>query len=121
MSFPNHLDSITSFLAMEVFGRAQELEKQGHSILHLEFGEPDVSPPPVVGRRLQQVANQHFGYTNTCGIAELREAVAERHTRLVQLCPPNLTYPMAVRITRSEPDLGGATARGSGGFGSTGT
>ena len=47
MSLPNHLDSITSFLAMEVFGRAQELEKQGHSILHLEFGEPDVSPPPV--------------------------------------------------------------------------
>jgi aspartate/methionine/tyrosine aminotransferase len=46
MSLPNHLDSITSFLAMEVFGRAQELEKQGHSILHLEFGEPDVSPPP---------------------------------------------------------------------------
>ena len=84
MSLPNHLDSITSFLAMEVFGRAQELEKQGHSILHLEFGEPDVSPPPVVGRRLQQVANQHLGYTNTCGIAELREAVAQRHTRLYQ-------------------------------------
>ena len=84
MSLPNHLDSITSFLAMEVFGRAQELEKRGHSILHLEFGEPDVSPPPVVGRRLQQVANQHFGYTNTCGIAELREAVAQRHTRLYQ-------------------------------------
>ena len=84
MSLPNHLDSITSFLAMEVFGRAQELEKQGHSILHLEFGEPDVSPPPVVGQRLQQVANQHFGYTNTCGIAELREAIAQRHTRLYQ-------------------------------------
>ena len=84
MSLPNHLDSITSFLAMEIFGRAQELEKQGHSILHLEFGEPDVSPPPVVGQRLQQVANQHFSYTNTCGIAELREAVAQRHTQLYQ-------------------------------------
>jgi len=28
MSLPNHLDSITSFLAMEVFGRAQELENR---------------------------------------------------------------------------------------------
>ncbi len=45
---------------------------------------------------------------------------AERHTRLVQLCPPNLTYPMAVRITNSEADLGKPTVRGSGGFGSTG-
>jgi aspartate/methionine/tyrosine aminotransferase len=84
MSLPNHLDSITSFLAMEVFGRAQELERQGHSILHLEFGEPYVSPPPVVGQLLEQVSNKHFGYTDTCGIAELREAVAERHTRLYQ-------------------------------------
>ena len=84
MSYPNHLDSITNFLAMEIFGRAQELEKQGHSILHLEFGEPDVSPPPVVGHRLQQVTNQHFSYTDTCGIAELREAVAQRHTQLYQ-------------------------------------
>tara|TARA_Y100000748_G_scaffold111848_1_gene93609 strand:- start:106 stop:735 length:630 start_codon:yes stop_codon:yes gene_type:complete len=52
----------------------------------------------------------------TCQVSHL----AERHARLVQLCPPDLTYPMAVRITSSEADLGGATARGSGGFGSTG-
>lgn len=41
--------------------------------------------------------------------------------RLVQLCAPNLTYPMAVKITTSEAELGGPTARGEGGFGSTGS
>ena len=46
---------------------------------------------------------------------------APRHSRLVQLCPPDLTYPMAVKITIAEADLGGPTERGSGGFGSTGT
>src|SRR2546430_3515627 len=35
--------------ALAVFSRAKELEKQGHSIIHLELGEPDFHPaPPVV-------------------------------------------------------------------------
>ena len=43
----------------------------------------------------------------------------ERLQRLVQICPPNLTYPMKVLIV---DDFGDAaeTARGVGGFGSTG-
>lgn len=43
--------------------------------------------------------------------------IAERLQRLVQLCPPNLTYPMRVELVE---DLGPATERGAGGFGSTG-
>jgi dUTP pyrophosphatase len=42
----------------------------------------------------------------------------ETGQRLVQICPPNLTYPMKVLIV---DDLGEATARGTGGFGSTGS
>jgi len=42
----------------------------------------------------------------------------ERLQRLVQICPPNLTYPMKVLIV---DDLGEATERGTGGFGSTGS
>jgi dUTP pyrophosphatase len=43
----------------------------------------------------------------------------ERLQRLVQICPPNLTYPMRVLIV---DDFGDAaeTLRGAGGFGSTG-
>jgi dUTP pyrophosphatase len=39
--------------------------------------------------------------------------------RLVQICPPNLTYPMFVNYVDDVSSLG-TTARGSGGFGSTG-
>lgn len=79
-----HLDEISSFLAMEVSARAQELERQGRSILHLEFGEPDVSPPPVVPQVLQRQISGRLGYTHTRGIPELCEAIAERHTHLYQ-------------------------------------
>jgi dUTP pyrophosphatase len=43
----------------------------------------------------------------------------ERLQRLVQICPPNLTYPMKVLIVDDFGDSAD-TARGSGGFGSTG-
>lgn len=45
--------------------------------------------------------------------------VVEFGTRLLQICPPNLEYPMKVIIVDNLSDLG-ETARGSGGFGSTG-
>ncbi len=41
----------------------------------------------------------------------------EKLQRLVQICPPNLTYPMRVELV---DDLGEPTLRGEGGFGSTG-
>ena len=35
------VQEIEPFLAVEVFERAQELERQGVDVVHLEFGEPD--------------------------------------------------------------------------------
>jgi dUTP pyrophosphatase len=43
----------------------------------------------------------------------------EPYQRLMQVCPPNMTYPIYVRIVDTEEDLG-LTIRGSGGFGSSG-
>ena len=40
-----HLKHISSFLAMEVLARAQELEANGRDIIHLEVGEPDFQAP----------------------------------------------------------------------------
>lgn len=40
--------------------------------------------------------------------------------RLVQICPPNLTYPMFVNYLDNINDLSMNTSRGTGGFGSTG-
>ena len=46
--------------------------------------------------------------------------VMKSGVRYVQLCPPNIEYPMKVFIVDSFDDLGKSTLRGSGGFGSTG-
>jgi dUTPase len=43
----------------------------------------------------------------------------KQYQRLVQLCPPNLTYPFRVTLVDTLEDLG-ETARGNNGFGSTG-
>ena len=43
----------------------------------------------------------------------------EKGSRVVQICPPELSYPVLVEIVDDESDLG-TTNRGEGGFGSTG-
>jgi dUTPase len=45
----------------------------------------------------------------------------EKYQRLMQVCSPNMTYPLIVELVNSEEELSGPTARGSGGFGSKGT
>jgi dUTP pyrophosphatase len=44
----------------------------------------------------------------------------EKYQRLVQICPPDLSYPFLVTIVATLNELGCDTSRGSGGFGSTG-
>jgi len=44
----------------------------------------------------------------------------DRNQRLVQICPPNITYPMRVELVNNDEDLSSLTRRGEGGFGSTG-
>lgn len=63
--------------ALAVFSRAQELERQGRSIIHLELGEPDFHPAaPVVDALRAAVANGRDRYCATRGIPALREAIA---------------------------------------------
>ena len=42
-----------------------------------------------------------------------------KDSRVVQLCPPDLSYPVVVSLVSEESELG-LTKRGEGGFGSTG-
>ena len=44
----------------------------------------------------------------------------EKYQRLVQICPPNLSFPFMVTLVATIGELSGETIRGTGGFGSTG-
>lgn len=71
---------IEPFLAVEVFQRAQALEREGADIIHLEFGEPDFETPPVIREAAEKALKDgRTRYAHTLGIVPLREAIAEHY------------------------------------------
>ena len=77
----SHLDSIGSFLAMEIFALAEKLEAQGREIIHLEFGEPDFSPPPEAAESVKKsIENIPARYTHTQGIEKLRIEITKKYS-----------------------------------------
>jgi aspartate/methionine/tyrosine aminotransferase len=76
--------------ALAVFSRAKELERDGHSIIHLELGEPDFHPAaPVVDSLRDAVAGGRDRYVSTRGIPALRAAVASYLNRTRRLEVPS--------------------------------
>lgn len=79
-SIVGHLEHINSFLAMDIFARAQQLEKEGKDIIHLEFGEPDFPTPSVISdSAIKAIQESETRYTHTQGIEEFRQAVAKKY------------------------------------------
>ena len=59
--------------AFETLARANELERQGRSIIHLEIGEPDFdTPEPVVRAGIDWLRKGATHYSPVQGIPELR-------------------------------------------------
>ncbi len=78
------------FLVMEVLERAQELERQGRPIIHLEVGEPDFATPRAVCEAAHAALDAGLThYTHSMGTLRLREAIAARYARLhgVEISP----------------------------------
>ena len=70
-----------TFLAPEgayaVLSKAQELERAGKSIIHLEIGQPDFSTPKhIVEAAVQALRSGKTKYTPPLGIVQLRQSVA---------------------------------------------
>jgi aspartate/methionine/tyrosine aminotransferase len=73
---------VEPFLAMEVMERAFAMERQGARVIHLEIGEPDFPPPPAaVAACVRALEAGETHYSDSRGLAELREAIAEHHSR----------------------------------------
>jgi aspartate/methionine/tyrosine aminotransferase len=82
VSIARRYRSLEPFLAVEVFERAQALERRGIDVVHLEFGEPDFPTPPVVQDALDRaIKDGRTRYTASLGILPLREAIAEHYHR----------------------------------------
>ena len=64
---------------LSIFSKARQLEAYGKKIIHMEVGEPDYSAPARVGAALaDSFEMKHYHYTDTQGIAKLRDAIATK-------------------------------------------
>lgn len=69
---------VKPFHVMSLLSRAQQLEAQGASIIHLEVGEPDFgTPAPIVAAAKAALDLGLTRYTPALGISELRAAIAQ--------------------------------------------
>jgi aspartate/methionine/tyrosine aminotransferase len=67
---------IPPFIVMDVLEKAQELERQGRRIIHMEIGEPDFPTPTCICEAAEKAIRQgHTHYTHSLGLIELREAI----------------------------------------------
>jgi aspartate/methionine/tyrosine aminotransferase len=72
------LDRLGTETAFAVLARANELQRRGVDVIHLEIGEPDFATPPHVCDAAADAIRA--GYTHYCpsaGLPELRTAAAE--------------------------------------------
>src|SRR5512136_1804630 len=74
----NKAQEIPPFIVMDVLEKAQELERNGERIIHLEVGEPDFDTPQCINEACYRAIRQgKTHYTHSLGLIELREAISE--------------------------------------------
>src|SRR3984893_18347810 len=101
--------------AFDVLVKARALEAQGHSVIHLEIGEPDFLTPSHIVEAAKRALDEgwtHYGPTQ--GLPELREAIAAyvSRTRGIQVGPqhvcvvpggkPMMFFPILALVERAD-------------------
>jgi aspartate/methionine/tyrosine aminotransferase len=71
---------IPPFIVMDVLEAAQDMERNGEHVIHLEVGEPDFDTPTCI-KEASMNAMRHgkTHYTHSLGLIELREAICEHY------------------------------------------
>ena len=77
MNIAARMAQIAPFHVMELMARAQALEAEGRSIIHMEVGEPDfATADPILEAARRFLAGGHVHYTAALGLQQLREAIS---------------------------------------------
>ncbi|TWI50881.1 aspartate/methionine/tyrosine aminotransferase [Pseudomonas duriflava] len=76
-SFSARSRAIEPFHVMALLSRANQLQAEGHDVIHLEIGEPDfTTAEPVIKAGQAALAEGATRYTTARGLPALREAIA---------------------------------------------
>lgn len=85
-TFSQRSAAIEPFHVMALLARANELQAQGHDIIHLEIGEPDfTTAAPIVAAGQAALGAGKTRYTAARGLPELREAIAAFYEKRYQV------------------------------------
>lgn len=69
---------VAPFLALDMLKAANERASCGDDVLHMEIGEPSARPPAAAIAAAERAMREgRTGYTESLGIAELRERIAK--------------------------------------------
>jgi len=111
MTYTQRTDHLKPEGAYQVLARAQQMEAEGHEIIHLEIGQPDFETFSNVSLAgIRAIAAGRTRYTPPAGTLSLREVIAEdsRRRRGIQVHPeevvispgakPNLFFPTLVLV-----------------------
>jgi aspartate/methionine/tyrosine aminotransferase len=126
--FASRVESLRAEGAYEILARAKEQERKGHSIIHLEIGEPDQATFENIRQAgIRAIQRGQTRYTPSAGELELREAIAEDagRRRGIKIDPvqvvvspgakPNLFFPVLALVEAGDeviyPDPGFPTYR----------
>lgn len=72
------IDRMTSFIVMDVLERANELQRDGIDVIHLEVGEPDFDMPDCIAKAaIEAHQNGTTHYTHSLGDPLLRNAICD--------------------------------------------
>ncbi len=82
MSISSKAKAVKPFIVMDVMARAEELERAGEDVIHLEVGEPDFDTPEVVREAaFEAMRSGKTHYTHALGLLELREEICRYYQR----------------------------------------
>ncbi|MEQ8506718.1 MAG: aminotransferase class I/II-fold pyridoxal phosphate-dependent enzyme [Rhodospirillales bacterium] len=71
---------VPPFIVMDVMRAAEERERAGGEVLHLEVGQPGTSAPAkVIEAAHRALDGDRIGYTNALGMWDLRQAIAKHY------------------------------------------
>src|ERR1044071_8136987 len=77
---PSSRGLVPPFLAMDMLRAANAREAQGHSVIHLEVGQPGTpAPDAVLDAARAALATDRIGYADALGVAPLRGAIARHY------------------------------------------
>lgn len=76
------LNRLSESATLAMARMSRELKAQGHDVIALSLGEPDFDTPDFVKEAAKEAVDNNFShYTPVPGLAELREAIAEKLKR----------------------------------------